>query len=97
MNNLRDVDVDVPLWELVGATGLSGSGKSSLALGTLYAEGSRRYLDALSSYTRRRISQAEKPDVDRITHLPSAVALRQRPPAPGARSTVGTLSQCLNV
>lgn len=97
VNNLRSVDVDIPLGELVGITGLSGSGKSSLALGTLYAEGSRRYLDALSTYTRRRISQAAKPDVDRITFLPSAVALRQRPPKPGPRSTVGTLSQCLNV
>jgi excinuclease ABC subunit A len=97
VNNLRGIDVDIPLNRLVAITGLSGSGKSSLALGTLYAEGSRRYLDALSTYTRRRISQAAKPDVDRITYLPSAVALRQRPPQPGPRSTVGTLSETLNI
>ncbi len=97
VNNLRDLDVDVPLTSFVALTGLSGSGKSSLALGTLYAEGSRRYLDALSTYTRRRISQAAKPDVDRISYLPSAVALRQRPPKPGPRSTVGTLSETLNI
>jgi excinuclease ABC subunit A len=96
-NNLRDIDLDVPLNRLVAITGLSGSGKSSLALGTLYAEGSRRYLDALSTYTRRRISQAAKPDVDRISYLPSAIALRQRPPQPGPRSTVGTLSESLNI
>ena len=82
VNTLRDVDIDIPLGLLVGITGLSGSGKSSLAMGVLYAEGSRRYLDALSTFTRRRIGQPAKPDVDRISYLPSALALRQRPALP---------------
>ncbi|MEV6315566.1 hypothetical protein [Streptomyces sp. NPDC051776] len=89
-NNLKNVDIEVPLWRLVLLTGLSGSGKSSLAMGVMYGEGSRRYLDALSAYTRRRIGQVARPDVDRIEFLPSALALHQRPPVPGRRSTVGT-------
>ena len=96
-NNLRDVDVDVPLWRMVAVVGVSGSGKTSLAMGTLYAEGLQRFLEALSTYSRRRLSQVQRPDVDRIEHLPPALALRQRPPVPGPRSTVGTMSEVLNV
>ena len=96
-NNLQDVDVDVPLWRTVAVVGVSGSGKTSLAIGTLYAEGMHRFLDGLSTYSRRRLSQAQRPDVDRIEHLPPALALRQRPPVPGPRSTVGTMSEVLNV
>ena len=96
-NNLRDVDVDVPLWRTVAVVGVSGSGKTSLAIGTLYAEGMQRYLSGLSTYSRRRLPQAQRPDVDRIDHLPPALALRQRPPVPGPRSTVGTMSEVLNV
>src|SRR6202453_4562528 len=96
-NNLRDIDVDVPLWRTVAVVGVSGSGKTSLAMGTLYAEGMQRYLSGLSTYSRRRLSQAQRPDVDRIDHLPAALALRQRPPVPGPRSTVGTMSEVLNV
>jgi excinuclease ABC subunit A len=96
-NNLQDVDVDVPLWRTVAVVGVSGSGKTSLAIGTLYAEGMHRFLDGLSTYSRRRLSQAQRPDVDRIDHLPPALALRQRPPIPGPRSTVGTMSEVLNV
>jgi excinuclease ABC subunit A len=87
-NNLRDVDVDVPLWRTVAVVGVSGSGKTSLAIGTLYAEGMQRFLAGLSTYSRRRLSQVQRPDVDRIDHLPAALALRQRPPVPGPRSTV---------
>jgi excinuclease ABC subunit A len=96
-NNLRDVDVDVPLWRIVAVVGVSGSGKTSLAMGTLYAEGMHRFLEGLSTYSRRRLAQAKRPDVDRIDHLPPALALRQRPPVPGLRSTVGTMSEVLNV
>src|SRR5690348_10881816 len=96
-NNLRDVDVDVPLWRMVAVVGVSGSGKTSLAMGTLYAEGMQRFLESLSTYSRRRLTQAQRPDVDRIEHLPPALALRQRPPIPGPRSTVGTMSEVLNV
>ncbi len=96
-NNLRDVDVDVPLWRIVAVVGVSGSGKTSLAIGTLYAEGMQRYLSGLSTYSRRWLAQAQRPDVDRIDHLPPALALRQRPPVPGPRSTVGTMSEVLNV
>ncbi|MFI6481786.1 excinuclease ABC subunit UvrA [Nonomuraea sp. NPDC050663] len=96
-HNLRDLDLEVPLWSLVMLTGLSGSGKSSLAMGVLYGEGSRRYLEGLSAYTRRRIGQVARPDVDRVEFLPSALALRQRPPVPGRRSTVGTLTETSNV
>jgi excinuclease ABC subunit A len=96
-NNLRDVDADVPLWRTVAVVGVSGSGKTSLAIGTLYAEGMQRYLSGLSTYSRRRLTQAQRPDVDRIDHLPPALALRQRPQIPGPRSTVGTMSEVLNV
>ena len=96
-NNLRDIDVDVPLWRMVAVVGVSGSGKTSLAIGTLYAEGMHRFLEGLSTYSRRRLTQAQRPDVDRIDHLPPALALRQRPPVPGPRSTVGTMSEVLNV
>jgi excinuclease ABC subunit A len=96
-NNLRDVDVDVPLWRTVAVVGVSGSGKTSLAIGTLYAEGMQRFLESLSTYSRRRLTQTQRPDVDRIDHLPPALALRQRPPIPGPRSTVGTMSEVLNV
>jgi excinuclease ABC subunit A len=96
-NNLQDVDVDVPLWRTVAVVGVSGSGKTSLAIGTLYAEGMHRFLEGLSTYSRRRLAQAQRPDMDRIEHLPPALALRQRPPVPGLRSTVGTMSEVLNV
>jgi excinuclease ABC subunit A len=96
-NNLRNIDVDVPLWRTVAVVGVSGSGKTSLAMGTLYAEGLQRFLQGLSTYSRRRLTQAQRPDVDRIDHLPPALALRQRPPVPGPRSTVGTMSEVLNV
>ena len=95
-NNLRDLDVDVPLWRTVAVVGVSGSGKTSLAIGTLYAEGVHRFLEALSTYSRRRPAQAQRPAVDRIDHLPPALALRQRPPVPGPRSTVGTMTEVLN-
>ena len=96
VHNLKNVDVDIPLGELVGIAGVSGSGKSSLALGVLYAEGSRRYLEALSTYTRRRISQATKASVDDVRYVPAALALHQRPAVPGVRSTFGTSSELLN-
>ncbi|HIZ46055.1 MAG TPA: ATP-binding cassette domain-containing protein [Candidatus Olsenella pullistercoris] len=96
VHNLKNVDVDVPLGCLVGVAGVSGSGKSSLALGTLYAEGSRRYLDALSTYTRRRISQSARSTVDEVRHVPAALALRQRPGIPGVHSTFGTATELLN-
>ncbi len=97
MHNLRGVDADVPLRSLVGIAGVSGSGKSSLALGVLYAEGSRRYIEALSTYTRRRMAQAPRAAVDSVEHVPAALALRQRPGVPGVRSTFGTSSELLNV
>ena len=90
VHNLKNIDVDIPLNKIVGIAGVSGSGKSSLALGVLYAEGSRRYLDALSTYTRRRMTQAEKALVDEVLYVPAALALRQRPGVPGIRSTFGT-------
>ena len=96
VHNLKNIDVDIPLGRLVAIAGVSGSGKSSLAMGTLYAEGSRRYLDALSTYTRRRISQSARADVDLVRHVPAALALRQRPGVPGVRSTFGTSSELLN-
>ena len=79
VHNLKNINVDIPLGKIVGIAGVSGSGKSSLALGVLYAEGSRRYLEALSTYTRRRISQSTRADVEEILHVPAAVALHQRP------------------
>ena len=96
VHNLKGIDVDIPLNELVGIAGVSGSGKSSLALGTLYAEGSRRYLDALSTYTRRRIAQTGRATVDEVLHVPAALALRQRPAVPGVHSTFGTSTELLN-
>ena len=96
VHNLKNVDVDVPLNEFVAVAGVSGSGKSSLALGTLYAEGSRRYLESLATYTRRRISQAAKASVDEVAHVPAALALRQRPGVPDVRSTFGTATELLN-
>ena len=96
VHNLKGVDVDVPLGRLVAVAGVSGSGKSSLALGVLYAEGSRRYLEALSTYTRRRLTQSARAEVDAIRHLPAALALHQRPGVPGIRSTFGTGTELLN-
>lgn len=96
VHNLKNIDVDIPLNKIVGIAGVSGSGKSSLALGVLYAEGSRRYLDALSTYTRRRMTQAEKALVDEVLYVPAALALRQRPGVPGIRSTFGTRTELLN-
>ena len=96
VHNLKNIDVNIPLHEIVAIAGVSGSGKSSLALGTLYAEGSRRYLESLSTYTRRRMTQAERADVDDVRYVPAALALRQRPGVPGIRSTFGTLSELLN-
>ena len=96
VHNLKNIDVDIPLNEIVGIAGVSGSGKSSLALGVLYAEGSRRYLEALSTYTRRRMTQAAKAQVDEVLYVPAALALHQRPGIPGIRSTFGTGTELLN-
>ncbi len=96
VHNLKNIDVDIPLNKIVGIAGVSGSGKSSLALGVLYAEGSRRYLEALSTYTRRRMTQASKAAVDEVLYVPAALALRQRPIVPGIRSTFGTGTELLN-
>lgn len=96
VHNLKNIDVDVPLNRIVGIAGVSGSGKSSLALGVLYAEGSRRYLEALSTYTRRRMTQAARADVDEVLYVPAAIALHQRPGVPGIRSTFGTGTELLN-
>lgn len=96
VRNLKNVDVNIPLHGIVGIAGVSGSGKSSLALGVLYAEGSRRYLEALSTYTRRRMTQAPKAQVDEIAYVPAAIALHQRPGVPGIRSTFGTGTELLN-
>lgn len=96
VHNLKNIDVDIPLNQIVGIAGISGSGKSSLALGVLYAEGSRRYLEALSTYTRRRMTQSAKAQVDEILYVPAALALHQRPGIPGIRSTFGTGSELLN-
>ena len=96
VHNLKDIDVRIPLNKVVGIAGVSGSGKSSLAMGVLYAEGSRRYMDALSTYTRRRISQTGRADVDEVLHVPAALALRQRPGIAGVRSTFGTSTELLN-
>ena len=96
VHNLKNIDVDIPLGRIVGIAGVSGSGKSSLALGVLYAEGSRRYLEALSTYTRRRMTQASKASVDEVLYVPAALALHQRPGVPGIRSTFGTGTELLN-
>ena len=95
-NNLKDIDVDIPLGKIVGVAGVSGSGKSSLALGVVYAEGSRRYLESLSTYTRRRMTQATRAEVDDVRYVPAALALHQRPGVPGIRSTFGTSTELLN-
>ena len=96
VHNLKNIDVDVPLHKIVGIAGVSGSGKSSLALGVLYAEGSRRYLESLSAYTRRRMTQAARADVEEALYIPAALALHQRPGVPGIRSTFGTGTELLN-
>ena len=96
VHNLKNIDVDIPLGKIVGIAGVSGSGKSSLALGVLYAEGSRRYLEALSTYTRRRMTQASKVSVEEVLYVPAALALHQRPGVPGIRSTFGTGTELLN-
>lgn len=95
-HNLKNIDASIPLNRLVGIAGVSGSGKSSLALGVLYAEGSRRYLEALSTYTRRRLTQAGRASVDEVLHVPAALALHQRPSVPGVRSTFGTSTELRN-
>lgn len=96
VHNLKNIDIDIPLNKITAIAGVSGSGKSSLALGVLYSEGSRRYLEALSTYTRRRMTQAEKAEVDDIRYVPAALALHQRPGVPGVRSTFGTSTELLN-
>ena len=96
VHNLKNIDLDIPLNQIVGVAGVSGSGKSSLALGVLYSEGSRRYLESLSTYTRRRLTQAARADVDEVLHVPAALALHQRPAVPGIRSTFGTGTELLN-
>ena len=97
VHNLKNIDVDVPLGKIVGIAGVSGSGKSSLALGVLYAEGSRRYLESLSTYTRRRMTQAARASVDEVLYVPAALAMHQRPAIPGIRSTFGTGTELLNM
>lgn len=97
VHNLKNIDVDIPLGKVVGVCGVSGSGKTSLALGVLYSEGFRRFLNALSTYTRRRIAQPKKAQVDVVRYLPAAIILRQRPGTPNVRSTVGTMTETLNV
>ena len=96
VHNLKNIDVNVPLNQIVGIAGVSGSGKSSLALGVLYAEGSRRYLESLSTYTRRRMTGAARAQVDKVLYVPAALALHQRPAVPGIRSTFGTGTELLN-
>ncbi|MBQ2084479.1 MAG: excinuclease ABC subunit UvrA, partial [Firmicutes bacterium] len=96
VHNLKNIDVDIPLGKIVGIAGVSGSGKSSLALGVLYAEGSRRYLESLSTYTRRRMTQAARASVDEVLYVPASLALHQRPALPGIRSTFGTGTELLN-
>ena len=97
VHNLKNIDIDIPLHQFVAISGLSGSGKSSLAMGILYEEGSRRYLEALSTYIRRRLKTGNKANVESVKHIPSALALRQRPAIPSERATVGTMSELLNV
>ena len=96
VHNLKNINVRIPLHRIVGIAGVSGSGKSSLATGVLYAEGSRRYLESLSAYTRRRMTQAAHADVDEVRYVPAALALHQRPAVPGIRSTFGTSTELLN-
>ena len=97
VHNLKNIDVDVPLGKIVGIAGVSGSGKSSLALGVLYAEGSRRYMESLSTYARRRMTQTARANVDEVLYVPAALALHQRPAIPGMRSTFGTSTELLNI
>ena len=97
VHNLKNINVDIPLGKVVGVCGVSGSGKTSLALGVLYSEGFRRFLNALSTYTRRRIAQPKKAQVDVVRYLPAAIILRQRPGMPNVRSTIGTMTETLNV
>lgn len=97
VNNLKNIDIDIPLNQFVAISGPSGSGKSSLAMHILYAEGSRRYLEALSTYTRRRIHQTKRSSVQEVRHIPSAIALSQRPNTPSERSTVGSMSEVFNI
>ncbi len=97
VHNLKSIDVEIPLEKVTAIAGVSGSGKSSLAIGVLYSEGSRRYLEALSAYTRRRMTQAEKAEVEEVRYIPAAIALRQRPGVPGIRSTFGTATELLNI
>ena len=97
MHNLKNVDIEIPLNRIVAVTGVSGSGKSSLVLGVLYGEGSRRYLEALSTYTRRRMALAPRAQVDEVLYIPAAIALHQRPGVPGIRSTFGTGTELLNI
>ena len=96
-HNLKNVDIDVPRDCMVVFTGVSGSGKSSLAFGTLYAEAQRRYFESVAPYARRLLNQVGAPDVDEITGLPPAVALQQRRGAPSSRSTVGTITTLSNL
>ncbi len=96
VHNLCDVDADMPRNALVAFTGVSGSGKSSLAFGTLYAESQRRYLESVAPYARRLLHQVEAPDVDDVTGLPPTVALAQRRSSPSSRSTVGTVTAISN-
>ena len=96
VHNLKNIDVSIPLNRITAIAGVSGSGKSSLALGVLYAEGSRRYLESLSTYTRRRMTQAARADVDEVLYVPAALAMHQRPGIPGIRSTFGTGTELLN-
>ena len=97
VHNLKNINVEIPLNQIVGIAGVSGSGKSSLALGVVYAEGSRRYLESLSTYTRRRMTGAAKAQVDEVLYVPAALALHQRPGVPGIRSTFGTGTELLMV
>lgn len=97
VHNLKNIDIDVPLGKIVGIAGVSGSGKSSLALGVLYAEGSRRYMESLSTYTRRRMTQTARANVDEVLYVPAALALHQRPAVSGMRSTFGTSTELLNI
>lgn len=97
VHNLKNIDVEIPLQKIVAIAGVSGSGKTSLALGILYAEGSRRYLEALSTYTRRRMTQAEKAQVDEVLYVPAALALRQRPGVPASAAPSARARSCLIV